>query len=309
MPPFLRFSCPRCARALPVDPGGGTASTESVGCEPCGHSYRRVDGIWRFLVDEDAHREFSEAYRSTRQAEGWGSLDAAYLRALPSVPADDAHAWIWRIRSRSFEALRDEIRSLRPQTAVELGAGNSWLAYRLSEAGIRTAAVDLSDDEADGLGAWRAYGDPPPFEPVQAELDRLPFSDGVFEMAIFNGSFHYAQDALRSLREALRVLGPEGRLVIVDTPFYPSEADGVAMLEESGRHDRVGFLCPSRLDETAETLGLTWHRRDLPMGWRWRVKNQLRGLTGRRRLAAFPLLVAVREAQAGSEIEPAGESS
>jgi ubiquinone/menaquinone biosynthesis C-methylase UbiE len=51
---------------------------------------------------------------------------------------------------------------------------------------------------------------------VQAEASRLPFANGSFDSAVCANSFHYFRAPLRALQEAHRVLGPDGRLVLVD---------------------------------------------------------------------------------------------
>lgn len=296
------FACPICHGELVY--GAGAADIHghieaTASCAACDRRFPRVDGIWRFLVDGEQHRSFLESYRETRRAEGWGSLDGDYLRALPDVPADDPHAWIWRIRSRSFRVLMNHLKTSPVSRAVELGAGNGWLSCRLNGAGVPMTAVDLSDDPRDGLGAHRAYGTPAPFVPVQAAFDELPAPSGAWDAVIFNGSFHYAQDAGATLGEALRVLAPGGWIAVVDTPFYAAERDGQAMLDEARDKDprrgpSVGFLCPSRLAEVGEELGLVWQVEKVSMGWRWQVKNRWRGLRRRRLLASFPLLIGRR---------------
>jgi ubiquinone/menaquinone biosynthesis C-methylase UbiE len=87
----------------------------------------------------------------------------------------------------------------------------------------------------------------------------LPFTAGQFDMAIFNASFHYAQDYEATLRETLRVLRPGGTILIVDSPTYSKEADGEAMKREKSdeflrRHGTDGgnmggqqYLTPERL--------------------------------------------------------------
>src|SRR5690349_10617608 len=121
--------------------------------------------------------QFAREYRAVRRAEGWGSADPSYYRALPYQDLTARFPEIWRIRACSFDVFVANV--LRPieqrqgsLDVVDLGAGSAWLSYRLSQRGHRVAAVDLLDDALDGLGAIRSYA--PKVRPIVAEFDRLP---------------------------------------------------------------------------------------------------------------------------------------
>src|SRR5262249_56941629 len=112
----------------------------------------------------------------------------------------------------------------------ELGAGVGWLSYRLAELGHHPFAVDLSTEDRDGLGAARHYE--PPWPRVQAEFDRLPLADGQADVVIFNASLHYSTDYRITLGEALRVLRPAGKVVILESPLYRHDHSGRRMVAE-----------------------------------------------------------------------------
>ena len=167
-------------------------------------------------------------------------------------------------------------------------------------------ALDLSADEADGLGAHRWYGAEPGFTPLQAELDRLPLAGGQMDLVIFNASLHYVIDYTATLREAQRVLQPDGEIVIMDSPLYRDPASGLAMVAERAeqferrygfRSDSIaseGFLTCRRLEMLGADLGLRWQmfqpvRGPGPELRRWRAR-----LRGRREPARLPVIVARR---------------
>jgi ArsR family transcriptional regulator len=59
----------------------------------------------------------------------------------------------------------------------------------------------------------------------QADMYRLPFTDGSFDLVVMQMVLHYAEDPETALIEAARVLRPGGRLVIVDlVPHRDREA-------------------------------------------------------------------------------------
>lgn len=306
------FACPICGTAL--RPEG-----EDVRCTGCDRLYRRLSGIWRFLPEERAplYERFLREYRIVRAEQGWGRADASYFLALPSVAPDDPHREIWRRRSESRRVLLAEI--LQPMAArrqrtlriADLGAGNCWLAYGLCTLGHRVAAVDLSLDEVDGLGAHRWYGPEverrnyPPFTPIQAEFDRLPLADRVLDLVVFNASLHYAADCAVTLREALRVLAPDGTLVIMDSPVYRHASSGERMVLEreqalDGAHGfrsnslpAEHFLTTGRLEELARDLGLHWQIHSL-IGSKTRVVRTWRRVRGLRELAELPVIAGSR---------------
>ena len=126
-----------------------------------------------------AFERFEHEYHTVRRAEGWGADNADYYRALPWRDLSGRFPKLWRIRARSFSALRDRVLSrLEARGALrvlDLGCGNGWLAYRLTQRGHQVAAIDVQLDPLDGLGAHTHYD--ASFTPVQAEFDRVPFAD------------------------------------------------------------------------------------------------------------------------------------
>jgi SAM-dependent methyltransferase len=174
------------------------------------------------------------------------------------------------------------------------------MSYRLSLLGHLPVAVDLSVSTLDGLGAAKHYWTVPglSFLRFRAEMDMLPFTSGQFDMAIFNASFHYAQDYEATLRETLRVLRPGGAILVVDSPTYRNEADGEAMKREksneylrrygSDRGNMGGqeYLTLERLSRLVK-LGIQWRRYTPWHGWRWAMRPFLARIAGRRTPSQF----------------------
>jgi SAM-dependent methyltransferase len=185
---------------------------------------------------------------------------------------------------------------------LDVGAGTGWLSHRLASLGQRVVAVDALDDEADGLGAWRHYA--VSFVVVQADFDALPFVAEQFDLVVFNGSLHYAPDAAATLARARRMLVPGGALVVMDSPMFRRDRDGVAMVDEKHRHfsrdlaiagdvrPGAGYLTFARLRAIAESLDLQAQfvptRGPLP----WQLRRQFARVRLRRPPAAFGLWMA-----------------
>jgi len=214
----------------------------------------------------DARRQFVEDYGRIRSAEGRGSEESDYYRALPFADLTGRNSDQWRIRARTF---RHFVHSVLPQKhakVLDLGAGNCWLSYRLAELHHQPVAVDIFSDPRDGLRAARHY--PVPFPLVEADFDWLPFTKESFDLVVFNASFHYSADYARTLAEARRCLRPEGRVVILDSPVYKLSQHGEQMRAErqvffeqqhgfrSEALRSIEFLDESMLDALARDLNI-----------------------------------------------------
>jgi SAM-dependent methyltransferase len=259
----------------------------------------------------DALARFVREYRTVRRAEGWGSLDGSYYRALPYRDLTGRFRGIWRMRARSYEVLVKRVveplegQQARPLTVLDLGAGNAWLAYRLGLRGHRMVAIDLLEDALDGLGATRHY-DPIGIMPLRAAYDQLPLAAEYADLAVFNASFHYSTDYAATLREALRVLRARGTLVILDSPMYLDPTSGARMVQERRARflARYGFasdalpsehfLTPARLDQLAVELGIRWRVHRPALAWRDALARTIGGLRARREPARLPVIVGER---------------
>jgi SAM-dependent methyltransferase len=324
----FRCACPTCRAGL-----------EAIGpdewrCPADGSSFRCVDGIWRCLPPERAatFAPFLRDYTSIRDAEGYGYDDLARLQRLPDVDPSEPLAWQWRMRAISFASLRrhvlepiehaddrrrmtDERPRLDPSSVVlrpssgglrilDLGAGVGWLSNRLAGLGHYPCAIDLNLDPRDGLGAARRYGGDWPC--IEAEFDRLPLADGQADLVIYNASLHYSTDYRITLAEALRVLGPGGRIVVLDSPIYRRDRSGRQMIAErqaafacqhgtrSDALPNVGYLTWAMLRELGRELGLRWRIIRPWYGWSWALRPWRARLARKREPSTFALLVADR---------------
>jgi len=297
------FICPRCRTTLERN------VPDRVTCPQDGLEFRKVDGVWRFLLPEsEAHyARFIADYETVRRFEGRGSTSADYYRFLPFKDLSGRHQADWRIRARSFNVLVKNVltrlqapleRSLK---IIDLGAGNGWLSNRLAAQGDRVMAVDLLVNEEDGLGAWKFYEHS--FTPVQAEFNHLPVMDHFADAVIFNASLHYSENYAETLKEALRVLSPQGLVVILDSPVYRRGASGEKMVQEreeqfkqkygfaSDNLQSENYLTYVRLKELARELNLHWKFITPFYGLPWMFRPLLAKVRGRREPAKFHLLV------------------
>jgi SAM-dependent methyltransferase len=252
--------------------------------------------------------KFRRAYAEHRAAEGRGAGGTAELLALPYLRAGP-HARSWSVRARTFEAfvariVRPLARTVAPQPLhiLDVGAGNGWLCHRMSRLGHGAVAVDLRDDDVDGLGV--ASGCHPAFHRVAASFDALALRPRAFDVVVFNASLHYATDLAWTLREAVRVLRPAGRIAVLDSPFYSRADDGEKMVAQkrATARDRFGdraadllglgsieYLTVDRLRTASAPLGLDWRRHRVRYPLWYEARPALAVLRGDRRPSRFDL--------------------
>ena len=283
------------------------AGQSGATCEGCGVVFEERAGILRFMTaDRIAKGEpFQRQYQIVRERDGYRTGTPEYYRMLPIVPRGDPRAEEWRIRRESYAHLQQHVLPAvwqEPIRILDLGAWNGWLSHRLAAFGHQVVAVDLLDDELDGLGACRHY--PVTVIPVQADFDALPLQPAQFDVVVLNGALHYAPDPAATLRSGTRALAKGGTLVVMDSPMFRRERDGQAMVERqlraiAMRHNLpdvvrpgVGFLTYDALDRVARELGLssTFIPSKGPAAWRWRRRASWLRL--RRAPAAFGVWMA-----------------
>jgi SAM-dependent methyltransferase len=299
---MIQLACPKCRASLDGPTHLGAT------CSECGEDYPVVDGIHRFLPAERVvhYEPFLRDYTAVRLAEGRGSADVAYFRRLPEPTPGGPIEWQWRLRRRTWATVRDRV---LPELGdnlviVDVGAGVGWLSNRAFELGHVAHAVDLTVDAEDGLGAARHYG--PSIRRYQAEMDALPFADAQADVVVFNASLHYSTDYARTIGEALRVLRPGGRIVIMDSPIYGRDDAGRQMVAErhadferrfgtrSDSLDSIEYLTDAMLADVGRRLEVRWERHRTWYGWRWAWRPWKARLRRRRQPSRFVVLVGTR---------------
>jgi SAM-dependent methyltransferase len=125
-------------------------------------------------------------------------------------------------------------------------------------------------------------------------------------MVVFNASLHYSTDYVRTIGEALRVLRPGGRIVIMDSPIYRHDTSGRQMVAErhadfeqrfGTRSDSVAsveYFTDAMLDEIGRLLDVRWVRHRTWYGWQWAMRPWKARLRRRREPSRFVVLVGTR---------------
>lgn len=104
-----------------------------------------------------------------------------------------------------------------PHAAVlDLGCGGGHVTYAVAPQVRAVTALDLSQAMLDAVAAEARRRGLTNVATRQASVEALPFADASFARVLSRYSAHHWGDVPAALREAHRVLTPDGRLAIVD---------------------------------------------------------------------------------------------
>ena len=180
-----------------------------------------------------------------------------------------------------LDAIGALAQKLRPELALDLGAGGGHVSYALASHARRVIATDLSSEmlaavvetaRAKGLGN---------IETAEAPAERLPFEDETFDFLASRFSTHHWRDFDAGLREARRTLKRGGQAVFVDA-YAPGQAlldTHLQAIELLRDHSHVrDYTCAQWLDALARAgfaleACRTWRlRMDFPV-WIARMRT------------------------------------
>jgi ArsR family transcriptional regulator len=188
-----------------------------------------------------------------------GRADDARLEEVRRVRKEnfDAHAGPdtrerQLVPGRSWAAWSRALGHLLPPLRVaDLGCGEGYLTIEASRWASRVVAVDRSRavlERARGLARRRRVRN---VIWKQGELERLPLRDGSVDVAMLSQALHHATDPARALREAVRIVVPGGRVVVLDL----REHDQAWVRERLG--DKWLGFADDRLTKLMKEAGLT----------------------------------------------------
>lgn len=123
------------------------------------------------------------------------------------------------------ERLRELLRLPVRGRMLEAGGGTGRVSSAL------TSLVDvlvINDLSAPMLKEAQEKGN---LHPVQSYVEQLPFPDAAFSRVFAVDAFHHFNDHRTAIGELLRVLSPEGRLVIEEPDIRRFPVKAIALLE------------------------------------------------------------------------------
>lgn len=170
--------------------------------------------------------------------DGWSELASWY----DAKQGEEGDLWHRALIDPALLARIGDVGGLR---LLDLGCGNGYLARRLARAGATVVAVDGTPAV---IARARARGDAGGrVTYLTADAARLPeLPSGSFDLVYSNMALMDMADAAGALREAGRLLRPEGRLVAtVCHPCFDNGLDSEWRIEGVGPERTIGRLMRS----------------------------------------------------------------
>jgi SAM-dependent methyltransferase len=271
---FTWLGCPICQGQLDQTETGLHCQVDTL-------DFPLQDGIFRLLPPEEreAAAAYGEKYRQQREAQGWPPLAAHAVAALPDKAPAGWDSLYWPVRQQSYQAMLTWLETTesaydRPLRIAVMGAGFGWLAGRLSARGHQVAALDLSTDDAFGLGAAREMAESSAQPPllVQGDMDQPPLRPDQVDLVVYSASVHYAIDLKACLQKSAVLLRSGGALVITDTPVLAG--DFTALPPEKGQAPRRGRQVPlQELEQALTEAGFDFEIQEVSRGFRWSIRQ------------------------------------
>ncbi|MFH1086067.1 MAG: class I SAM-dependent methyltransferase [Chloroflexota bacterium] len=130
-------------------------------------------------------------------------------------------SYVWRAgQERRLRLIQQHV-PLQGARILDVGCGLGLYVERLSKHSDQVFGVDIDGDRARAAGAGVPHV-------CQASAEALPFPDGCFDVVLSNEVLEHVGDEVAALGEAVRVLRPGGKLVLmVPNRLYPFETHGV----------------------------------------------------------------------------------
>jgi len=209
-----------------------------------------------------------------------------------------------------LEAIGALAHKLRPELALDLGAGGGHVAYALARHARRVIATDLSSEMLAAVAQTAREKGLNNIETAEAPAERLPFEDETFDFVASRFSAHHWRDFDAGLRQARRTLKRGGRAAFVDVyaPGHPLLDTHLQAIELLRDHSHVrDYTCAQWLEALARSrfsvdACRTWRlRMDFPV-WTARMRTPEENVKMIRTLQN----VASAEAKAHFAVEPDG---
>ncbi len=213
-------------------------------------------------------------------------------------------------RGADLDAIGALARKLRPELALDLGAGGGHVSYVVAPHARRVIATDLSPEMLAAVAETAREKGLGNIETTEAPAERLPFEAGIFDFVASRYSAHHWRDFDAGLREARRALKRGGSAVFVDA-YSPGQAlldTHLQAIELLRDHSHVrNYTCAQWLDALARSgfalqACRTWRlRMDFPV-WTARMRTPEENVKAIRALQG----VASTETKTHFAIEPDG---
>lgn len=174
------------------------------------------------------------------------ALDQAAMRRVLKKRQDKMRAFFDSVAGRlgkdyvpgkSWKSIAEALlRLMPPLTIADLGAGEGSFASLLAARAKKVIAVDTSARMIEVGREQAARHGVKNVEYRLGDMEEVPIGAGEVDLVFFSQSLHHALHPERALSEAARILGPGGRVVVLDLLKHRFEE-----AREMYADERLGF--------------------------------------------------------------------
>ena len=212
-------------------------------------------------------------------------MSEAHERVVESQFGPRARAYVESAvhsQGADLDAIGALAAKLRPELALDLGAGGGHVSYVVARHARRVIATDLSPEMLAAVAQTAGEKGLSNIETAEAPAEQLPFEDETFDFVASRYSAHHWRDFDAGLREARRALKRGGRAMFVDA-YSPGQAlldTHLQAIELLRDHSHIrDYTCAQWLDSLARARFAleacrTWRlRMDFPV-WIARMRTR-----------------------------------
>jgi len=134
---------------------------------------------------------------------------------------------------------------------LDIGTGTGRILEVLASRVSRGVGVDMSSGMLAVARTNLESADLKHIHVRKGDMYQLPIEDNSFDLAILHMVLHYSDNPAEVIREASRVLRPEGRLIVVDFAAHAEE-----YLRSEYQHHRLGFT-DNEIRHSFENAGIS----------------------------------------------------
>lgn len=245
------LACPKCFGDLEID-----ISKSLVKClEDPAHAFPILDGIPSFVSkDEIPNKDAKWVFEYDKNAEMYDHLIKLY------------DEWLGINLEEEVRKMIKELSIIEPSRILDISTGTGNVIFRIKEVCPNVNLLFASTDLSLGMlkVAKRKFSTYDIKVPLfHCRVDRLPFADESFEVITHFGGINTFSDILAALKEWVRVLKPEGILLISDEGLSPAARKTQRGLEIVKANWLFGLSPPIEyLPPQVKDIKLWWIARD-----------------------------------------------
>lgn len=183
--------------------------------------------------------DFGDLYIAVRKLEQRFYTESQ-VRKLPDIEKNHARAKEWAARKISARRFAKYLENKnRPLKILDVGCGNGWFSHLLSSIGnAQVMGIDINVAELEQADKLFKKGN---LSFAYADLYQNPLAGEKFDIIVFNSCLQYFRHLHPLFEVVSQLLGKDGEIHILDTPFYAIDNLAKARQRTEDYYTALGF--------------------------------------------------------------------